>query len=67
MKECPKCKAMMEDDALFCGECGTKFDSADTEPHAGEDPIIEEKYCIHCGKAMEADSLYCPHCGKKLL
>ena len=64
MKECPKCKAMMEDDALFCGECGTKFDIADTEPHAGEDPIIEEKYCIHCGKAMEADSLYCPHCGK---
>lgn len=64
MKECPKCKAEMEDDALFCGECGTKFDIADTEPHAGEDPIIEEKYCIHCGKAMEADSLYCPHCGK---
>lgn len=64
MKECPKCKAMMEDDALFCGECGTKFDIVDTEPNAEEQPVIGEKYCIHCGKAMEADSLYCPHCGK---
>lgn len=64
MKECPKCKAIMEDDALFCGVCGTKFDVEEMEPHAEEQPVIEEKYCIHCGKAMEADSLYCPYCGK---
>ncbi len=64
MKECSKCKAMMEDDALFCGVCGTKFDMEETELHVEEQPVIEEKYCIHCGKSMEADSLYCPHCGK---
>lgn len=64
MKECSKCKAMMEDDALFCGVCGTKFDIEETEPHVEEQPVIEEKYCIHCGKSMEADCLYCPHCGK---
>ncbi len=64
MKECPKCKAIMEDDALFCGVCGTKFDMEETEPHVEEQSVIEEKYCIHCGKSMEADSLYCPHCGK---
>ena len=28
MKTCPNCKAQLEDDVVFCNECGTKVDSA---------------------------------------
>ena len=49
MKECPKCKELIDDDALFCPNCGTK--------------IGNTKTCIKCGKEIEADSAFCPHCG----
>lgn len=49
MKECPKCKELIDDDALFCPNCGTK--------------IGNTKTCINCGNEIEADSAFCPHCG----
>lgn len=63
MKECLNCKALLDDDELFCHECGTKqeIDKAVQD----EEPVeIEEKYCVHCGNAIEADSAFCPFCGK---
>ena len=64
MKECINCKAMLEDDELFCHECGTKQEIEEPEAQ-GEEPVAtEEMYCIHCGKAIEADSVFCPFCGK---
>ena len=70
MKECINCKAILENDELFCHECGTKQElekmtnQEDVLSVSKEQSVIEEMYCIHCGKAIEADSLYCPHCGK---
>lgn len=64
MKECPNCKSVMDDDALFCGVCGTKFEIEKTEAQDEETIVTEEKYCIHCGKAIEVDSAFCPFCGK---
>lgn len=49
MKKCPYCKTLIDDDALFCTECGQK--------------IEETKYCINCGKEIEVDSAFCPYCG----
>lgn len=49
MKQCLNCKSMIDDDALFCPECGTK--------------IGNTKTCINCGKEIDADSAFCPNCG----
>ena len=62
MKECPNCKAQLEDDAVFCGVCGTKL-GAD-EAQVEEAAVSEEKYCVHCGKAIEIGSVFCPFCGE---
>ena len=35
MKECPKCNTMIEDDACFCHECGTKQEIEEVEAQAG--------------------------------
>lgn len=64
MKECPKCKTMMEDDALFCGECGTKFEVEEVADQVEETAAPQEKKCIHCGETIEEDSAFCPYCGK---
>ncbi len=62
MKECPNCKAQLEDDAIFCGVCGTKLEADDVQVE--ETTESEEKFCIHCGKAIEIGSVFCPFCGE---
>ena len=63
MKVCLKCKTQLEDDELFCHECGAKQEIEDVEVKP-EEQSVEEKFCVHCGKAIEADSMFCPYCGK---
>ena len=65
MKECPNCKAILEDDDLFCGECGTKLETENVEAQSEEQTTPEGKKCIHCGELIEADSMFCPFCGKQ--
>ena len=62
MKECPKCKAQLEDDAIFCGVCGTRLEADDVQVEETTAP--QEKKCIHCGETIEEDSAFCPYCGK---
>ena len=64
MKECPKCHTMIEDDAVFCGVCGTKQENEEVEAQAEEQSSQEEQFCVHCGKSIEVGSAYCPYCGK---
>lgn len=64
MKECPKCHTMIEDDAAFCGVCGTKQEIEEVEAQAEEQSSQEEQFCVHCGKSIEAGSLFCPYCGE---
>ena len=66
MKKCQNCGAEMEQDALFCHECGAKQEIEDAEVKL-EEPTVEEKFCVHCGKAIEADSMFCPYCGTKVV
>lgn len=62
MKKCPNCHALIEDDAVFCGVCGTKQEME--EAQAEEQSSQEEQFCVHCGKSIEVGSLFCPYCGK---
>ena len=66
MKKCQNCGAEMEQDALFCHECGAKQEIEDAEVKL-EEPTVEEKFCVHCRKAIEADSMFCPYCGTKVV
>lgn len=63
MRECPNCKTMLEDDELFCHECGTKQEiEENVAPNEEAAPL--EKKCIHCGETIEEDSAFCPYCGE---
>ena len=64
MKECIKCKTMIEDDELFCHECGTKQEIHEVEAQVEVVHEPDDKKCIHCGETIEADSMFCPFCGK---
>lgn len=55
---------MLEDDEMFCHECGTKQEIEETEAQVEEPSFSEEKFCVHCGKAIEIDSMFCSFCGK---
>lgn len=64
MRKCPNCKTMLEDDELFCHECGAKQEVEEVSVQNEETTAPLEKKCIHCGETIEADSAFCPYCGK---
>lgn len=47
---CPKCKAIVEKDAVFCPHCGYQV----------------EKQCKYCKTKNDVESFFCKKCGKKL-
>lgn len=55
---------MLEDDELFCHECGAKQEVEEVAVQNEETAAPLEKKCIHCGETIEADSAFCPYCGK---
>ena len=57
MKTCSNCHAQIEDDALFCMNCGTKIEST----------LIEEKtkFCTSCSAKIPAEAKFCPECSAK--
>lgn len=59
-KMCPKCGAVMESDAVFCAECGTKIGSVPSVT------VPEQKICPQCGAVVEDDAMFCYECGRKL-
>lgn len=72
MKQCPNCGAQMNDDSLFCTECGSKIPQGDVCPHCGASMNDGDVFCQNCGKKPGEDALptivsaslrMCPHCG----
>lgn len=55
---------MLEDDELFCHECGAKQETIVTEAQVEEKQEPKGNKCIHCGETIEEDSAFCPFCGK---
>ncbi|WP_416181420.1 double zinc ribbon domain-containing protein [Acidaminococcus timonensis] len=51
-KKCKQCGCELEDDALFCVQCGAK-----------QDPVVK---CPKCGHVNPADNDFCTECGTRL-
>ncbi len=49
-KKCKNCGTMLDEDALFCSECGTRQEPA-------------EKKCKNCGTVLTAGAKFCMNCG----
>ncbi|MEY8337089.1 zinc ribbon domain-containing protein [Lachnospiraceae bacterium 62-35] len=60
--KCRQCGTEMEDDSVFCPNCGAKSqqDSQDQSTSGSQDMI----FCPNCGQQMTADSAFCPNCGQ---
>ena len=63
MRKCNRCGELLENDDLFCHECGTKIEVEEDADQVEETIAPPEKKCIHCGNSIEADSEFCPFCG----
>ena len=50
MRTCSNCGAPLDNDALFCTECGTKAAPMGMQ-------------CPNCGAGVESNSAFCPECG----
>ena len=71
MKECPNCHAQIEDDSLFCTECGKPFPQENTCPHCGTQMNEGDPFCQNCGKKPDEENVAnadskCPNCGSPL-
>lgn len=54
MKQCPNCGKSLQDDALFCSQCGAEII---TDGAAGK------RVCMYCGNELRNDEYYCSVCG----
>lgn len=52
MKYCENCGAELEDNQLYCTECGTK-----------QEETSEGRYCEECGAPLEKGDTFCTNCG----
>lgn len=57
-KKCPKCGADVENEALFCGECGYRFEA---QKNNSQPNTVQR--CPVCGADIESDSSFCGECG----
>ncbi len=58
MKNCSSCGKEMQMDAVFCTNCGTRFEEKETQK---ENAAV--KKCSNCGKEMQLDAVFCTDCG----
>lgn len=72
MKKCPNCGTQLNDDALFCTECGNQIPQGNVCPHCGALVNDGDIFCQNCGKKIgevpssvpaELTRKTCPHCG----
>lgn len=66
---CSKCGAVLEDECLFCTECGARVEAeeapaAPVEASAAEGGV---RFCTECGfKSTDAEAVFCNNCGARL-
>jgi len=60
---CSVCGAVLEQDTVFCTNCGSRVDPH-TPAQSESAPVV--KRCSNCGKESDGISLFCSNCGIKL-
>ena len=67
-KVCANCGAALDDDCVFCTECGTPV--AASAPKAEEAPAPAKdtvRFCIECGfRVTDPEAMFCNNCGNPL-
>ena len=58
-KKCQNCGFKLEDDVIYCPNCGVEIES-------GLKPVIKMNTCPSCDFPLEDDMIFCPNCGKSL-
>lgn len=74
MMKCRNCRAEIDDEVMFCPECGTRverdFDTDKTVPLFAtappKQPDIPVQFCPNCGAKAEAGAEFCENCGHSL-
>lgn len=53
---CSTCGALLDEDAMFCAECGTKIINI----------VNQGCFCSNCGFQNELENMFCSNCGRKM-
>lgn len=61
---CKNCKHNLDDDALFCPQCGAKAEH--DAPVETEETPAPPLVCHQCGEQLDDDASFCPNCGAKV-
>ena len=77
MKKCPFCGAELNDESLFCTECGKELPKGNACPHCGASVNNGDAFCQNCGKRIDdipsteeeptITQKKCPHCGASVI
>ena len=63
--QCPKCGTQLQDDALFCKECGTRIETILSQ-ETKDLPEEPSPVCPKCGVQLQEGALFCKECGSKV-
>lgn len=63
MKRCTKCGKEMQDEAIFCPNCGSRTSAPATDKKESDCFAPQTKYCSTCGAELRAEAVVCTACG----
>lgn len=64
MKVCKNCGHEEKEDAVFCTNCGAKFQSSMFCPNCGTQINEGDAFCTSCGFKLISNELKCSNCGQ---